>query len=157
MFHQVFGHCCSRSSDIRLCTTEKNLPMMKVLKSHYFTPVGRFDRADGIDTKIRKEYDLENRLGPPRQPRALPPSILHGLTVPLILYINIRILPPSLIHNPIVQIIVICSLDSRTNLLAIKSEHPLIVRNLLVIYDALASKLCGSSYRTSVQIGRAHV
>ena len=49
VFHQVFGHCCSRCGDIRLCTTEKNIPMMRALKSHYFTCVGTFRQEDGLE------------------------------------------------------------------------------------------------------------
>ena len=49
VFHQVFGHCLSRCGDIRLCTTEKNAPMMRALESHYFSPVGTFRRGDGLE------------------------------------------------------------------------------------------------------------
>ena len=40
VFHQIYGHCLSRSKDIRLITSEVNRPMMQVLKSHYFKKVG---------------------------------------------------------------------------------------------------------------------
>lgn len=59
VFHQAFGHCCSRCSDIRLCTIGQNLPMMHVLKSHYFIPVGRFNREDGLEM-IAYQRTIEN-------------------------------------------------------------------------------------------------
>ena len=62
VFHQVFGHCLSRFGDIRLCTTEKNVPMMRALESHSFSPVGTLRRGNGLEM-VGYQRMMERRMG----------------------------------------------------------------------------------------------